>query len=195
MVNISSICRKVSLNMSIRSYCLDWSSILGVLDEFYLMGVLFHQNPSEFFIQENFDSVNGTLPILDLLTTTLPSRTALRVCPAWIRWHEFMGQGVASKRAYSYWQLLHSVTKNTWLHFVLCAIIFNNRFWCGLTGYIHQNYHHLSYYQSYVEKIITSDWKILFFVIFFIYIEANTRSTLKRRQNECSGPKGGYYTQ
>ena len=36
---------------------------------------------------------------------------------------------------------------NMWIHFDLSAIIFNNRFWCSLTGYIHQTYH-LSYYQS-----------------------------------------------
>ena len=61
---------------------------------------------------------------------------------------------------------------NTWLLFVLRAIIFKRRFWHSLTGYMHQNHRHMSWYPSYFEKIIAVDLKKIlsnFLFCSFIY--------------------------
>ena len=70
--------------------------------------------------------------------------------------------------------------------FVLHAIIFNSRFWHSLTGFIHQNHRHLSWYPSYFEIIIAVDLKknIINFFILFIYLLANTHSTLQTTHPE-----------
>ena len=70
------------------------------------------------------------------------------------------------------------LTRDYFLFFV--PIIFNSRSWYSLTGYIHQNHHHLSRYPSYFDNIIAVDLKknIIIFFILFIYLLANAHSTL-----------------